>query len=68
MEITIIKKVFITEEVPDNLSEAELRERVDEIIDEHNDDDDWDDTDWRGKEVYEVYDTDTGITRLELDK
>jgi hypothetical protein len=39
MEIIIIKKVYITQEIPDNLSEEELKSRIESIIDEINDDD-----------------------------
>ena len=68
MEITIIKKVFLTEEVDDGLSLEELQEKVNEIIAEHDDIEDWDEQDWRCKEVYEVYDTYSGETVLEFDK
>ena len=68
MEITIIKKVYITQEIPDNLSEEELKSRIESIIDEINDDDAWEDTDWRGKETYEAYDTYSGCTILELER
>lgn len=68
MEITIIKKVYITQEIPDNLSEEELKSQVESIIDEINDDDAWEDTDWRGKETYEAYDTYSGCTVLELER
>lgn len=68
MEITIIKKVYITEEIPDNLSEEELKAHIESVIDEINDDDAWEDTDWRGKESYEAYDTYSGCTVLELER
>lgn len=68
MEITIIKKVFLTEEVDDDLSLEQLQEKVNEIIAEHDDIEDWDEQDWRCKEVYEVYDTYSGETVLEFDK
>ena len=68
MEITIIKKVFTTEEIPDDLSEEDLRIYIDSIIDATNDDDVWDSQDWRGKEVYEAYDTYSGCTILELER
>lgn len=68
MEITIIKKVFLTEEVDDDLSLEQLQEKVNEIIAEHDDIEDWDEQDWRNKEVYEVYDTYSGETVLEFDK
>lgn len=68
MEITIIKKIFLTQEVSDGLSKDELQEEVNDIIDSHENLDDWDDLDWRGKSVYEVYDTYSGVTLLEFDK
>ena len=68
MEITVIKQVFATEEVPDGLTESELREHIEAIIDVHNDDADWDDSDYRGKEVYEAYDTYSGCTLLNLER
>ena len=45
-----------------------MRQKVDEIIAEHDDIEDWDEQDWRDKEVYEVYDTYSGVTLLEFDK
>lgn len=68
MEITIIKKVYTTVGVPDNLSEEELKAQIESIIDDTNDNDAWDDTDWRGKESYEAYDTYSGCTVLELER
>lgn len=61
MEITIIKSVFVNnEDIPDDLTQEELEQKINEIIDEHNEADDWDDTDWRCKEVYQVYETYSG--------
>lgn len=68
MEITIIKKVYVTEDIPDDLSPEELKAQIESIIDDTNDDDAWDDTDWRGKETYEAYDTYSGCTVLELER
>jgi len=68
MEITIIKKVYTTVDIPDDLSEEELKTQIESIIDEINDDDAWEDTDWRGKETYEAYDTYSGCTILELER
>lgn len=67
MEITIIKQVFLTEEIPDDLDYIDLKVKVCEIIREHDDVDEWEETDYRGKEVYEVYDTYSGCTLLNLE-
>lgn len=67
MEITIIKKVFITEEIEDPNSIEDFETTVKELIEKHNNKEDWEENDWRGKEVYRVYDTCTGSTLLDLD-
>lgn len=68
MEITIIKKVYTTVDIPDGLSEEELKAQVESIIDDANDYDTWEGSDWRGKETYEAYDTYSGCTILELER
>ena len=67
MEITITKKVFTTVDfdVPDDVTDAELSNKIKELV-EKMDLDDWDIYDWRGKEVYEAYDTYSG-SEIELD-
>ena len=67
MEITITKKVFTTVDfdVPDDVTDAELSKKIKELV-EKMDLDDWDIYDWRGKEVYEAYDTYSG-SEIELD-
>lgn len=67
MEIAITKKVFTTVDfdVPDDVTDAELSEKIKEFV-EKMDLDDWDIYDWRGKEVYEAYDTYSG-SEIELD-
>lgn len=60
MEITIIKKLYLENvEVSDDLTEEELRAEVNRIIDETNLDE-WDETNYCGSEVYEVYDDYSG--------
>lgn len=61
------KKVFTTVDfdVPDDVTDAELSEKIKEFV-EKMDLDDWDIYDWRGKEVYEAYDTYSG-SEIELD-
>lgn len=67
MEITIAKKVFTTVDfdVPDDVTDVELSKKIKELV-EKMDLDDWDIYDWRGKEVYEAYDTYSG-SEIELD-
>lgn len=67
MEIAITKKVFTTVDfdVPDDVTDAELSKKIKEFV-EKMDLDDWDVYDWRGKEVYEAYDTYSG-SEIELD-
>jgi len=67
MEITIAKKLFTTVDfdVPDDVTDAELSKKIKELV-EKMDLEDWDDYDWRGKEVYEAYDTYSG-SEIELD-
>lgn len=67
MEIAITKKVFTTVDfdVPDDVTDAELSKKIKELV-EKMDLDDWDVYDWRGKEVYEAYDTYSG-SEIELD-
>lgn len=56
MEITIIKKLYLENvEVPDDLTEEELKAEVNRIIDDTCLDE-YDESDWRGMEVYDVYD------------
>lgn len=65
MEITICKNVYLIEEVDDHLSEEELKEKVNEIIDE-TPLEDWDETNWNGQEVYEVSDNYSGLDLLTI--
>lgn len=67
MEVCIIKKLFMTVDidVPDDVTEIKLASKIKEIINE-SDIDDFDEYDWRGKEVYEAYET-YGGTDIELD-
>ena len=67
MEIAITKKVFTTVDfdVPDDVTDAELSKKIKELV-EKMDLDEWDVYDWRGKEVYEAYDTYSG-SEIELD-
>lgn len=67
MEIAITKKLFTTVDfdVPDDVTDAELSKKIKELV-EKMDLDDWDIYDWRGKEVYEAYDTYSG-SEIELD-
>lgn len=67
MEITICKKVYLIEEVDDGLSEEELKEKVNEIIDE-TPLEDWDETDWNGNETYEVSDNYSGVDLLTISR
>ena len=68
MEVCICKKLFTTvdidvteEEVTDEILSQEIKKIVDGMSLE-----DWDEYDWRGREVYEAYDTYGGID-IELD-
>ena len=67
MEITIIKNVYLTEEIPDGLSLEQVEEFVNDMIDSLELDD-WCETDYRGKQSYEVYDTYSGCTILNLER
>ena len=67
MEITIIKNVYLTEEIPDDLSLEQVEEFVNDMIDSLELDD-WSETDYRGKQSYEVYDTYSGCTILNLER
>lgn len=66
MEVCIIKKLFMTVDidVPDDVTEIKLASKIKEIID-NSDIEDFDEYDWRGKEVYEAYET-YGGTDIEL--
>lgn len=66
MEITIIKSVFITQEIEDPTSPEDLEQKVRDIISENDDITDWNEYDWRGKEVYKIYDTYSGSDLLDL--
>lgn len=60
MQITIIKKLYLEHvEVSDDLTEEELRAEVNRIIDDTYLDE-YDESDWRGMEVYDVYDDYSG--------
>lgn len=67
MEINIVKKLFTTVEIPcsNDVTDAELSKEISKIVD-NMELDDWDTYDWRGKEVYEAYDTYSG-SEIELD-
>lgn len=67
MEITIIKNVYLTEEIPDDLSLEQVEEFVNDMIDSLELDD-WNETDYRGKQSYKVYDTYSGCTILNLER
>ena len=66
MEVCIIKKLFMTVDidVPDDVTDEKLSSEIKKIINE-SDIDDFDEYDWRGKEVYEAYET-YGGTDIEL--
>lgn len=69
VEVCIIKKLFstVTVEVEgENPSLDDLKEAVKEEIERINDEDDWDETDYYGKERYEAYET-YGGTDIPLD-
>ena len=64
MDVTIIKKIYLTIEVPDDITHSELVERVNEAIDDNTDFNDWDETDYYGNNSVEVYDTYSGCTLI----
>ena len=70
MEICIEKKLFlnIDIDVDENTTREEFIEKIKEEIHEHSDIEEWDELDWRGKEVYHVYETygGTDITDIDL--
>lgn len=67
MEICITKKLFMTVDidVPDDATDEVVSSEIKKIV-ESSDIDDWDEYDWRGREVYEAYDTYSG-SEIELD-
>lgn len=69
MEVTIIKKLFMTVDLdlPENWQKEDVVKAIKEEIAEHQDLDDWDEEDWRGKEVYEAYET-YGGTDIDLEE
>lgn len=69
MEICIEKKLFLNVDIDvnENTTLEELIEKVKEEIHEHSDIEEWDEFDWRGKEVYHVYDTDCGTEITDID-
>lgn len=68
MEITIIKKLYLENvEVADDLTEEELRAEVNRIIDDTSLDE-YDESDWRGMEVYDVYDDWSGVDLLTIER
>lgn len=68
MEITIIKKLYLENvEVSDDLTEEELRAEVNRIIDDTSLDE-YDESDWRGMEVYDVYDDWSGVDLLTIER
>lgn len=66
MEVTIIRKIYLTEEFPDDLSQEELETEIRNVIEENSDVNYWDTTDYQGCESYEAYDTYSGLTVLEI--
>ena len=52
-------------DVPDDVTNEELSAEIKKVIDS-SDEYDWEDYDWRGKEVYEAYDTYSGVD-IDLD-
>ena len=69
MEVTIIKKMFLTVDLDipeDEITQERVVEEIKNVIAEHDDLDDWDEYDWTGKERYEAYETYGGID-IELD-
>lgn len=67
MDVTIIKKIYLTIEVPDDITKSELEERVIEAIDDNSDFNDWDETDYYGNNSVEVYDNYSGCTLISAD-
>lgn len=68
MQITIIKKLYLENvEVSDDLTEEELRAEVNRIIDDTSLDE-YDESDWRGMEVYDVYDDWSGVDLLTIER
>lgn len=67
MDVTIIKKIYLTIEVPDDITHSELKERVNEAIDDNSDLNDWDETDYYGNNSVEVYDNYSGCTLIGAD-
>ena len=67
MEVCIIKKLFLTVDidVPEDVTQEQINEAIEEEIGNHSDLDDWDETDWTGSERYEAYDTYSGLTIFE---
>lgn len=67
MEVCITKKLFMTVDidVPDDATDEVVSSEIKKIV-ESSDIDDWDEYDWRGREVYEAYDTYSG-SEIELD-
>ena len=53
-------------DIPDNLSYEDTVKAIKKEIKEHDDIDEWDEIDWRGKEVYEAYET-YGGTDIDLE-
>lgn len=70
MEITICKKMWLEIEVdvPDDVTEEVLREKVEEIIEDYGYPEEWSSYDYRGKEVYEVYDNYTGCDLFTIER
>lgn len=68
MEVTIIKKLFLTVDIDipdDEITQERLSEEIKKVIEKHDDIEDWDTTDWTGNERYEAYET-YGGTNIEL--
>ena len=70
MEITICKKMWLEIEVdvPDDVTEEVLREKVEEIIEDYVYPEEWSSDDYRGKEIYEVYDNYTGCDLFTIER
>ena len=69
MEICIEKKLFLKVDIDvnENTTREELIEKIKEEIYEHSDIEEWDELDWRGKEVYHVYETYSGTDIADID-
>ena len=68
MEVTIIKKLFLTVDldIPENeVTKERVSDEIKKVIDEHDDLECWDTQDWTGNERYEAYET-YGGTNIEL--